>query len=190
MIDTVVTLTKARQEMGRLNKELVDLHWEDERLKLRRTRLEEEKARMQRLIDVCELAQRLEEMSVDPTIPTFHIERVAGAKVVVPDKVVVPNKPAEPIDRAELPERRKLKPDGLPTVSVMIVTALRETGKASRPVEIAEFVRRRWWSTAPTETITTTAWQMARAGKLTHHDGRYGLNGVGQNGAGHNGAGH
>ena len=182
MIDTVVILTKARQEMGRLNKELVDLHWEEERLKLRRTRSEEERARMQHLIHVCELIQRLQETPTDSTIPTFHIERLAGAKVIVPDKIVVPNKPA---DRAELPERRKLKPDGLPSVAAMIVTALRETGKASRPVEIAEFVRQRWWATAPTGAITTMAWQMAKAGKLTHHDGRYGLNGVGQNGAGH-----
>jgi len=185
MIDTVVILPKARSELGRLNKELVDLHWEEERLKLRRTRLEEEKARVQRPIDVYELTQRLEEMSVDATIPTFHIERVAGTKVVVPDKVVVSNKLTEPIARAELSERRKLKPGGLPTISTMIITALRETGKASRPVEIAEFVRQRWWATAPIESIATTAWQMAKAGKLTHHDGRYGLNRVGHNGAGH-----
>jgi hypothetical protein len=67
----------------------------------------------------------------------------------------------------------------------MIVTALRETGKASRPAEIAEFVRRRWWAEATTKTIATTVWQMAKDGKLTHHDGRYGLNGAGHNGAGH-----
>jgi len=182
VIDTVVILTKARLEMGRLNKELVDLHWEEEQLKLRRTGSEEERTRMRHLIDVCELIQRLQETQTDSTIPTFHIERLSGAKVIVPDNLVVPDKPA---DRAELPERRKLKPDGLPTVSTMIVTALREAGKASRPVEIAEFVRQRWWATAPTGAITTMAWQMAKAGKLTHHDGRYGLNGVGHHGAGY-----
>ena len=44
MIDTV-TLAKARSEIGRLNQELVDLHIEEDRLKLRRARVENEKAR-------------------------------------------------------------------------------------------------------------------------------------------------
>jgi hypothetical protein len=61
----------------------------------------------------------------------------------------------------------------------MVVAALSETGKASRPVEIADFVRQRWWSTVPTEIINTTVWHMAKAGKLIRRDGYYGLNGVG-----------
>ena len=116
--------------------------------------------------DIAELAQRLTEMSAEPAVPPFHIERVAGAKVVV-------------VDKPEAQTRRKLKPDGLPPVSVMVVTALRETGKASRPVEIADFVRRRWWSAVPTEIINTTVWHMAKVGKLIRRDGYYGLNGVG-----------
>jgi hypothetical protein len=167
------TLAKARNEVARLNRELAELHLEEERCRLRRGRLEGEKTRVQTLVDMAELAQRLAEKP-DHASPAFHIETaVSGAKVVVVDKLSAPPSP-----EAGQP-RRKLKPEGLPPVSVMVVTALRETGKASRPVEIADFVRRRWWSTAPTEIINTTVWHMAKAGKLIGRDGYYGLNGVG-----------
>ena len=171
MIDTV-TLAKARTEIGRLNRELAELHLEEVRCRLRRGRLEGEKTRVQTLVDMAELAQRLAEKP-DYAGPAFHIETVNGAKVVVVDK------PSTPPPAEAGQSRRKLKPDGLPPVSAMVVTALRETGKASRPVEIADFVRRRWWSTAPTEIINTTVWHMAKVGKLICRDGHYGLNGVG-----------
>jgi len=168
MIDTV-TLAKARSEIGRLNQELVDIHIEEERLRLRRSRLEGEKARVQALVDMCELAQRLAEAS-EPVAPPLHIERVAGAKVVVLDKPLVP---------AATMGRRKLKPDGLPSMSVMILAALKEAGKAEKPVEITDYVRKRWWPTVPSNTVGTAAWHLAKIGRLTLHDGYYGLNGVG-----------
>jgi hypothetical protein len=167
MIDTV-TLAKARSEIGRLNKELVDLHVEEDRLKLKRGRIESERARVQTLVDMCELAQRLAETPVEHAVPSFHIERVAGAKVVVVDKPPLRGTPV-----------RKHKPDGLPTVSAMVITALQETGKASRPAEITDYVRKRWWPSVHTKIINAQVWHMAKAGKLTCHDGRYGLNGAG-----------
>ena len=84
-----------------------------------------------------------------------------------------------PVLTAEAHLRHKRKPDGLPAVSAMIVTALREAGKASRPAEIADYVRKRWWPDLPTTTISAQVWHMAKAGKLTSHKGYYGLNGVG-----------
>jgi len=178
-------IRKANLEIGRLNRELHAIHEDEERCKVRRSRIEAQKAQVQLLVDQANLARRLVAQPDDPTKPIVHIEKLAcGANFVhieapknpPPLQVVQPG----PVEQ---PGRRKVKPDGLPTVASMIVTALRETGKASRPVEIVAFVRRRWWSTAPTETINTTAWLMAKAGKLTHHDGRYGLNGVARNGA-------
>ena len=184
MIDTDELLRRANFEIGRLNRELAAIHEDEERCKLRRSRAEAEKTKVQLLIDQHRLAQRLTAQPPDDPTAPVRIEKLdCGANLVHIDKPLPVVRSQELI--APEPERRRLKPDGLPTISKMIITALREVGKASRPVEIAEFVRRRWWAAAPTESITTAAWQMARAGKLTHHDGRYGLNGVGQNGAGH-----
>ena len=168
MIDAV-TLAKARSEIGRLNQQLVDIHLEEERLRLRRSRLESEKARVQGLVDLCELTQRLAETS-EPVAPSLHIERVAGARVVVLDKPLVPAAPMG---------RRKHKPDGLPSMSVMIIAALKEAGKAERPVEITDYVRKHWWPTVSSNTVGTAAWHLAKIGRLTLHDGYYGLNGVG-----------
>jgi hypothetical protein len=169
MIDTV-TLAKARTEIGRLNRELAELHLEEERCKLRRTRLEGEKAKVQALVDMVELMQRLVQTPADPATPSFHIETVAGAKVVIVDKPVAPTTPTQ---------RHKLKPNGLPSTSTMIVMALQASGKAQRPVEIADYVRNRWWPTLATPVINTQVWHMAKIGKLTCRDGYYGLNGIG-----------
>ena len=147
----------------------MDIHLEEERLRLRRSRLEGEKARVQSLVDMCELAQRLADMSAT-TAPSLHIERVAGAKVVVLDKLSVP---------LALSQRCKLKPDGLPSMSAMIIAALKEAGKAKKPVEITDYVRKRWWPTVSANTVGTAAWHLAKLGRLTLHDGYYGLNGVG-----------
>jgi hypothetical protein len=180
MIDDDI-VRRALFELGRLNRELHAIHEDEERCKLRRARIEAQKAQVQLLIDQANLARRLAAQPDDPTKPIVHIEKLAcGANLV---HVEAPKKPLPP--QVEQPERRKVKPDGLPSVASMIVTALRETGKASRPAEIAEFVRARWWSAASTKDVATTAWTMAKAGKLTRHDGRYGLNGAGHNGAGH-----
>jgi hypothetical protein len=162
MIDTV-TLAKARSEIGRLNQELVDLHIEEDRLKLRRARVENEKARVQSVIDLAETVRRLAEIPVGPTVPSFHIERVAGARVVVVDR----------------PVRRSTKPAGLPSLSVMVVTALQDSGKAEKPAAITAYVRQRWWPALSVKTLNAQVWHMAKAGKLIRRDGYYGLNGVG-----------
>jgi len=181
MIDDDI-VRRAHIEVGRLNRELAAIHEDEERCKLRRSRIESQKAQVQLLIDQANLARRLAAQPDDPTKPIVRIEKLAcGANLV---RVEAPEKP--PLPQVEqLPGRRKVKPDGLPSIASMIVTALKEAGKASRPVEIAEFVRQRWWAAASTKDVATTAWTMAKAGKLMHRDGRYSLNGVGHNGAGH-----
>jgi hypothetical protein len=180
MIDDDI-VRRAYIEIGRLNRELSAIHEDEERCKLRRSRIEAQKAQVQLFVDQANLARRLAAQPDDPTKPIVHIEKLAcGANLV---RVEAPKEPSPP--EAEYGGRRKVKPDGLPSTAAMIVTALKETGRASRPVEIAEFVRRRWWPAATTKTIATTVCQMAKTGKLTHHDGRYGLNGVSHNGAGH-----
>jgi hypothetical protein len=181
MIDDSELLRRANREIVRLNRELDAIHEDEERCKLRRSRIEGQKAQVQLFIDHANLARRLAAQPEDPTRPVVHVEKHCGVSILH----VEARKETPPPQSPAAPGRRKLKPDGLPTVSTMILTALREAGKASRPVEITEFVRRRWWADAPIKTITTTAWQMADDGKLVHHDGRYSLNGVGHNGAGH-----
>lgn len=100
----------------------------------------------------------------------------ATSAVTLPDSV-----PAEPagLSCESSPARRKLKPEGLPSIATMIVTVLQEAGKAKRPVEIADYVRKRWWPTVSTTTVNALVWRMAKEGRLTWQDGRYGLNGVG-----------
>lgn len=165
-------IRKARMEIGRLNRELASIHEDEERCKLRRSRAEAQKAKVQALIDQSDLIHRLRAIPDDPTAPVVRIEKLdCGANLVRIDK------PAALAQQRELaaPERRRLKPDGIPAVSAMIVTALRDAGKASRPAEIADYVRKRWWPDLQTTTICAQVWQMAKVGKLIAHDGRYGL---------------
>jgi hypothetical protein len=174
-------IRKANLEIGRLNRELVAIHEDEERCKLRRSGIEAQKAEVQLFISQANLVRRLAAQPGDPTVPKVHIERHCGVGIVRIEKP----KPVTPVSEPEVLARVKRKPDGLPSVASMIVTALRETGKASRPSEVADFVRGRWWPAVQTKVVGTMLWQMAQAGKLTHHDGRYGLNGAGHNGAGH-----
>ena len=85
MIDTA-TLTKARNEIGRLNRELAELHLEEERCKLKRGRLEADKAKVQTLVDMAELTQRLAQIPADPTTPSFKMDGTAGGAVAGHDR--------------------------------------------------------------------------------------------------------
>jgi hypothetical protein len=71
------TLRKAHLEITRLNRELHALHLEEERCKLKRSRLESDKARVQSLVDLCELAQILNMPAVGErfTIPGVKTEK-------------------------------------------------------------------------------------------------------------------
>jgi hypothetical protein len=161
------TLSKARTELNRLARELTELSLEEERCRIRRTRLEGERARIQALIDTEALLARLAAMPD----PVFRIEPVNGVQFVKP----VATPPPAPVTTANAG-----KPKGLPSTANMVMDAVRDLGKAERPAAIAEYVRERWWPDAPTKTICSTVWQLAQTGKLACHDGRYGLvNGAG-----------
>jgi hypothetical protein len=64
----------------------------------------------------------------------------ASAPVVVPELTPPPPLPV-PVPQTP---RRKLKPDGLPSMSAMIVTALQAAGKAEKPATIVAYIRNRW----------------------------------------------
>jgi hypothetical protein len=184
-------LVKARAELARLNNELHALHLEEERCKLRRSRLEGEKTRIAALVDLCELVQCLHGPAVGEcfTIPggkggkavTFHIEDCHGAKLAVADK------PAQPSTAAPSPPpaRSTLKPEGTPTVRKMVAAALEDAASRGlhqlRPRDITEYIRKKWWPSVESSSVTSTVWRMAKDGKLHAENGRYGL--VKSNGA-------
>lgn len=69
---------------------------------------------------------------------------------------------------AQLEVRKK--PDGIPTVPKMVYEALRhaalrgETGL--EPAAMLEFVRKKYWPTARSDDVGSTAWRLWKAGKL------------------------
>jgi hypothetical protein len=175
MFDPAI-LIKARLEVTRLNRELHALHLEEERCKLRRSRLEGEHSRDQALVDMCELAQRLVEKPLEPYAgPSYHIEEHHGAKLVIVDK------PAQPSTVAPSPPsaRSTLKPEGLPSVRKMVLGAIEDAAgrgiTSLRPREITAFVRRKWWPSVRGSWVSSVTWKMAQKGELRAGDGKYGL---------------
>jgi hypothetical protein len=176
MFDTK-TLLKARLEITRLNGELHALHLEEERCKLKRSRLEADKARVQALVDFGETVERLNDpMAVGSrfTLPgkdgkevTLRIEDCYGAKLAVVDKPIGAAAPA--------PGRQKHKPAGLPTMAEMVLAVLEREAEGMRPRDIAQAVRGTWWPDAPPAEVGATAWRLAGQGRLERSGGRYKL---------------
>ncbi len=172
MLDAQI-LSKARAELSRLNRGLRELHLEEERSKLKRSRLEADKARVQSLVDVCELAQRLHGAGDHVTIPvngkavTFHTEDVGGAKLFVRDKP------------AATSGSQTGKPADLRTNAAMILDVLEEAARCGirqlRPREVTEAIRRNWWPTVKGPAISTVMWRMAKDGELWCDGGHYSL---------------
>lgn len=167
MIDTEILL-KARSELSRLNGELRELHLEEERCKLKRSRLEGEKTCVQALVDFCELAQRLVQKPSEPANPSFHIEDCHGAKLVIVDKPIGAAAPAPD-------PRQKHKPAGLPTMAEMVLAVLEREIEGLRPCDIAKAVRQSYWPGAPSAEVGATAWRLAGRGRLERVSGRYKL---------------
>jgi hypothetical protein len=190
-------LNKAWLEMTRLNRELHQLHLDEERCKLKRSRLEVDKARVQSLVDMCELALRL---TGKPTMPSsfefqgvqFHTEDVHGATMLIVDKPHPDSITAQRARAAQATAEKpqvpapptRHKPEGLPTMPAMIAGMLKEAGKPARPSEIAAYIRGKWWAELPSKNVYTNAYRMFKDGRLTHADGRYSLAGVSLNGKG------
>ena len=150
-------IVKLKAELHSLNCHIQAERNDEVRHGLQRIRLENERAGLLvKLIDA-----QVASVAVSPA----HLE---------PQPAVPP--PLLP----EVPSRRRLKPEGLPSMSTMIVTALQASGRAQRPADIAKYVRQRWWPTLPVRALNAQVWHMAKVGKLIRRDGYYGLNGVGR----------
>lgn len=165
MFDSAILVT-ARSELARLNGELRALHLEEERAKLKRSRLEGDKTCVQALVDMCELAQRLSEKP--QASPSFHLEDCHGAKLLVVDKPIGAAAPAPD-------PRLKRKPAGLPTMAQMVLAVLERNANLTegmRPRDIAQAVREKWWSDAPPAEVGATAWRLAGQGRLERSGGR------------------
>jgi hypothetical protein len=153
------TLAKARAAATRLDGQLRELQSQ-------RQRLETEIACVRTIIDLCEPAQRL----ADPPAPAIS----DGGDSVTASVLL------GAASRGAAPDSAK-KPRGLPSIAQMITTALEDAAKQGhdglRPCDMAEFVRTTWWRDVQTKVVNTTAWQMAKAGKLAKDGNCYRLNG-------------
>jgi hypothetical protein len=174
-IDTK-TLVAARTSIARLNSQLAELRQEEQRCQIKRSRLEAEHARVQALIDLCELVERCNGMDVKPLV------RVVPLDPEVPDgvKLVVPAKLEELVTYPEATEglakvvrehaRKQVKPDGLPTLVEMIVAVLAEAAKQGRdslaPREIRAAIRKRWWPDAPHHVVSSAVWRLGNMDRL------------------------
>jgi hypothetical protein len=83
--------------------------------------------------------------------------------------------PAHPSPVA--PEADLKKPAGIPRMSEMIITVLREYDLIGpmEPKEIAEWIRKRWWPEAPSTSVGPTAWRMWKEGRLIKEGAAYSL---------------
>jgi hypothetical protein len=166
------TLAKARSELGRLNNELHALHLEEERAKLKRSRLEGDKARLQALVDLGDLLIRLTDApSEGPrfTVPggkngkdvTFRVENCHGAKLIVAEKI------SQPASQQH-------------TLADMCVTVLGcedVPAEGMTPAEVTRIIRGAWRPDADTRCVNATLWRLASEGRLGHAGRRYRLNG-------------
>lgn len=74
------------------------------------------------------------------------------------------------------------KPQGIPSTPEMISIALKEmtssagASKTKTPLEITEFIKARWWSSATSKDISPVVWRMGNEGRLFKDAvGNYGL---------------
>jgi hypothetical protein len=156
---TEAVIARVRDDIHALNCKLAALRNEEQRFQLQRQHMEAERDRLKSFIEMQEIAEH------------YGAAALPGVAVEVPRLADAPPAPS--------PTKRKLKPDGIPTTSVMIITALQETGRAARPPEIADYIRKRWWPKLQTGVIGTAVWHMAQEGKLEKDGGLYKLNGHG-----------
>ena len=173
-------LNKAQLELTRLNRELRELHLEEERCKLKRARLEGDRAKVQALADFCELVRKLDAQPTLAPLP-FHIEDMNGAKLIVADRPGVAALRAQ--TALPLASAVRHKPDGLPTTAAMVAAAMQEAGKPVRPLEITDYIRKRWWPEMKTKATCATIARMVQDGKIVGDSGRYRITNA--NGKGH-----
>jgi hypothetical protein len=174
------TLVKARRELQRINSALHDLHKEEERAKITRSRLEDEKVHIKALVDMCELAQRLAQKPLEQIGPAYHIENHQGARFVVADKPAVspgtPHLNGTPVvltAPAPAAGKHKIKPDGLPSMTAMVATVVSGSSKGLTSGEIIIAIRAKWWSDVAAVRVYAIVSSMLKHGKLQRKRNRY-----------------
>jgi hypothetical protein len=129
------------------------------------------------LVDMCELAQRLAQKPLEQIGPAYHIENQQGVKFVVADKPAV--SPGTPhLNGAHVTltppaagKRHKVKPDGLPTMTAMVATAVSGSSKGAAPGEIIAFIRAKWWPDVAAVRVYAIVSSMLKHGKLQRKRG-------------------
>jgi hypothetical protein len=111
-----------------------------------------------------------------------------AVQAVAPNAAAVATAPAVPApaspETASVPDAKPdapsaSKPQGLPSVPEMILQALVDAADGLRPRDITQTIRREWWPGMPGDRVLTTAFRMAREGRLAKDGNRYKLNGHG-----------
>jgi hypothetical protein len=155
-------VAQAKDDIYALTRKIEVARNDELRSGLQRTKLEAERARIQAFVDMQEIASRYEAV-IEPQPSPVKPEGAFSPDLAT---VGVPGLPKA---------RHTPKPAGIPTTSVMVATALQAAGKPLRPVEIATYVRDRWWPEAGTPTISATVCRMGQDGRLSRNAGRYSL---------------
>lgn len=66
------------------------------------------------------------------------------------------------------------KPQGIPTIYVMVLTLFRERGEyLIEGSELVQAIKDRWWPTASNNDISPTLWRLHKTGKLVKKGSRY-----------------
>jgi hypothetical protein len=153
-------IAKLKAELHRLNCHIQAERNDEVRHALQRSRLERERAEtLAKLMDAC--IARKDALPQQPS-------GVSPAAVVVLGELPSP----------ALQASQKHKPDGMPTLKTMVRAAF-EGHTELKTDQIFDFVRRRWWPTAPRNRVRSTIWKMCADGQLEKGAGVYRLNGHG-----------
>jgi hypothetical protein len=85
--------------------------------------------------------------------------------------------PPEPAAKALAAVARILKPDGLPSMSAMVMSVLDTAELALEPRQIRDRIRQKYWPDVPIDRVASAVWRLAKGGKLHYRDRRYWCNG-------------
>jgi hypothetical protein len=173
VIMPAATIAAARADLQRLNSELVELHKEEQRCQLQRSRLEADRARVLAFIDTCELAQRysapaqsgnglaVQITPVDETKPN-------GAKLVV-------------VSGASVDRSANLTDPETPSLRELVVMAIEDAVSRGRrglkPSAVIDFVLQQSPPGLSRSTVSSAMWRMTQDGQIEKRGSRYRLNG-------------
>jgi hypothetical protein len=185
-------IDRIKADLHRLNCHIVAERNDEVRHMLQRSRLERERAEAQvKLMDAV-IAACVAPVMVAPKEPAIQIGpanmtqqngsngqngyRITLAAAKMPSLRLPPLPEISP----PIPAKSR-KPEGLPSIAKMIMAALENAAKHGqaglKPGELTKFVRQTWWPEVRGEIVCSTAWHLAKAGKLAKDGAIYKLNG-------------